>query len=106
MSLYDSLTASDAGIDYVVLKGGKVVFSSAVTDYTVQAMCIAYDPAITLDTIPDSFSLAAEYYVLARWFSGKDANQSSYYHSLYELEWAKVKHNRLKNLTTYLGSDL
>ncbi|HOZ01811.1 MAG TPA: hypothetical protein PLG20_08330 [Candidatus Syntrophosphaera sp.] len=106
MSLFDDLYGGEAGIDFVVLKSGEIVFSSAVTGYTVQAMCIAYDPDISLDSIPDRFNLCAEYYVLARWYSDKDANMASYYHSLYEIEWAKARHNRLKNLMIYLGSDL
>jgi len=64
------------------------------------------DPLISLDNIPDRFQLAATYWIMHRYYAGRDAGLSNYYNQLYEVEWAKVCHNRLKPLVSYIGDDL
>ena len=102
----DGLYGQNGLYSYHVLKSGQVVFSTDMSDYTVTAMCVVADPLISLDNIPDRFQLAATYWIMHRYYAGRDAGLSNYYNQLYEVEWAKVCHDRLKPLVSYIGSDL
>lgn len=104
--LATDIITSDAGTHYRVMKDGLVVFSADMTDYTLTAMAIVCDPDITADELPDKYMLAATYWIMHRWYSTRDANQSNYYRSLYDIEIAKTRHNRLQPLDSYLGDDL
>jgi hypothetical protein len=113
MTLLDDIALAISGLvgydslyQYHVLKNGQVVFSTDMSDYTVTAMCVIADPLINLNSIPDRFTLAATYWILHRYWSTKDANQSNYYHQLYDIEWAKVQHNRLHPAVIGIGTDL
>lgn len=94
------------GYSYHVMPSGQVVFSGNMRGHKLTALCTVADPQLSLDSIPDRFQQAATYYIMHRYFSGRDNVQSEHYRTLYAVEWAKVRHNRLRPLESYLGDDL
>lgn len=113
MTLLDDIATAISGLTgysslwrFHVLKSGQVVYSSDMSDYTVTAMCVVADPLISLDSFPDRYQLAATYWILHRYYAGRDNAMSSYYLGMFDVEYAKVSHNRLQPLDSHLGSDL
>lgn len=76
-----------------------------LADKDVVLLCRAYNPEITLDTLPDKFFLAFAYYALHRHHID-DPNKSNYYLAMHEREWSKVRNPNPAVYTTALGNDL
>lgn len=64
-----------------------------MSGHTINLLCKAYDPSISIDSLPDKYFLAFVYYSLHRYYIS-DPAKSNYYHTLFTSEWAKSNASR------------
>ena len=65
-----------------------------------------YNDGITIESLGNKWMIAFVYYVLSRYFSTSDPNQSNYYRDMYEMQVARVSTRRLTATMVNIGDDL
>ena len=110
VKLDNTLTDEDfAKGDYsgnIYLIQGKVYTGISLTGKKVTVDGIFYDSNMTIDSLGDKWTIAFVYYVLSRYYSATDANQSNYYSDMYEIQVARVSNRRLTAPMVNIGDDL
>lgn len=86
---------------------GKIYFLQPITSSDrLQISVTKYQSDLSVDELPDQYTLAATYYVLARYYSDIDADRANYYQQMYQRAWSRVKHNHLASGRFDWGDDL
>ena len=90
-----------------LIQGKTIYFSRAITPgESIRISATTYDSEITPATLPEHFQLAAQYYILWRYYSNLDATRANYYSGLFNQQWAQVRHDRTAITRCELGEDL
>ena len=91
----------------LVHKNGTLYFAQPVTKTDrLQLSATLYDTQLQVENLPDKYALAAQYYVLGRYYSDIDSDRANYYMRLFQQQWAKVRHNTLGDGRMDWGSDI
>lgn len=86
---------------------GRIFFSRPITSgERLSLSCTTYSTEIGSEELPDYYLLAAQYFILQRYYAGVDVARSNYYRSMFDQQWAKIKSNRLSFPKMSIGDDL
>lgn len=71
----------------------------------ISILCIAYNEALTMESLPDRFLLAFVYYVLHRHYIS-ETEKANYYLAMHQREWTRAHRQTLQQYTMGMGTDL
>ena len=96
-----------SGNGCLIHPNGKIYFAQPITKTDrLQLSVTKYDSELQVEDLSEKYSLAAQYYVLGRYYSDLDSEKANYYMRSFQQQWAKVRHNTLASGRQNWGEDL
>ena len=103
----EDVVVSDRSASKKCLIQDKIYFNFALPDScNVLVDGLYYDDTITIETIGDKWTIGFIYYILSRYYSAVDANQSNYYREMYDMQVARISQRRMAAPMVSIGDDL
>lgn len=90
-----------------LIHSGRIWFANAITSSDVVKLSVTrFDTSLEVENLPDRYLYSAIYYILHRSHIDIAPEKANYYRRMFEIEYAKVKHNDLVSGRSDWGTDL